>query len=699
MLVIVESPAKAKTLEKFLGRQYMVKASMGHVRDLPKSQFGVDVEQDFEPKYITIRGKGDIIKKLREAAKGAKRILLAPDPDREGEAIAWHLQHLLKIDQQEDCRIEFNEITKRAIQEAIKKPRQIDYNRVNAQQARRVLDRIVGYKLSPLLWRKIKRGLSAGRVQSVAVRLICDREQEIQSFVPEEFWTLTAHFKAELKEKTTFSARLVSKDGEKLSIPDEQMMQEVIGDLESAQYQIIEIQKREKQRNPSAPFTTSTLQQEAYRKLNFTAQRTMHIAQQLYEGLSLGKEGTIGLISYMRTDSTRISPEVQQEARNYIIQRFGENFVPKKPREYVAKGKTQDAHEGIRPTDVQRTPESIKDMVKPEQYKLYRLIWERFIASQMSSAILELTRVDIEANGKKSMYGFRANGSVIRFPGFMQVYVESQDDAEEETNYLPALTKNEQLNVSKLEPKQHFTQPPPRYSEATLVKILEEKGIGRPSTYAPIIATIVSRGYVLRQKKQFEPTELGILVIEMLKEYFPDIIDVEFTASMEEKLDQVEEGKLSWKQIIRDFYYPFKDTLDIADTQIGRIELTDEETDEPCPQCGRKMVIKRGPFGRFMACPGFPECRTTRPILEEIGVECPRCSGQIVVRYSKKGQKFYGCNNFPKCRFVAWDKPTSEKCPECGELLAEKNTKTNGKQLVCVNRECGYRKAVLDNSE
>ena len=706
MLVIVESPAKAKTIEKFLGRRYTVKASIGHVRDLPKSQFGVDVEKDFEPKYIAIRGKGDIIKELRKAAKGADRVLLAADPDREGEAIAWHLQHLLNLEPNEPCRIEFNEITKQAIQQAVKAPRPIDQDRVDAQQARRVLDRVVGYNLSPLLWRKIRRGLSAGRVQSVAVRLICDREQEIQAFNPEEYWTLTGQFQADKGAGPRFLAKLINLNGEKLTISNQEEMEKVLKGLEGAKYQVAQIKKRQTRRNPAPPFTTSTLQQEAYRKLNFTARRTMRVAQQLYEGLAIGKEGIVGLISYIRTDSTRVSPEIQQQARAFIAQKYGAEFVSPQPRIYASAKKAQDAHESIRPTAVLREPDSVKDSLTSEQFRLYRLIWERFVASQMSSAVLDQTRIDISGAGKAgeelmapnknsndaAVYGFRANGSIVRFPGFMQVYVEDRDDeGKEGTTLLPELTEGQSLKVAKLEDKQHFTQPPPRYGEATLVKTLEEKGIGRPSTYAPTIETIVSRGYVLRQEKQFVPTELGFLVVNLLKEYFPAIVDLEFTAELEEKLDQVEEGKFPWKQLIREFYFPFKETLDYADAQIGRVELTDEESEEPCPKCGRLMVIKRGPFGRFLACPGFPECQTTKPILEEIGVECPRCDGQVVVRHSKKGRKFFGCSKFPECSFVAWHQPTGEKCPQCGDLLMEKAARGKGKYLVCVSSECGYR--------
>jgi DNA topoisomerase-1 len=543
-------------------------------------------------------------------------------------------------------------------------------------------------------------------VQSVAVRLICDREQEIQAFVPEEYWTLTGQFQADKRAGSRFLAKLISLNGEKLTISNQAEMEKVLLELEGAQFQVTQIKKRQTRRNPAPPFTTSTLQQEAYRKLNFTARRTMRVAQQLYEGLAIGKEGIVGLISYIRTDSTRVSPEIQQQARAFIAQKYGAEFVSPQPRIYASGKKAQDAHESIRPTSVLREPDSVKDLLTSEQFRLYRLIWERFVASQMSSAVLDQTRIDISGAGKAGeglavqdkhlneavVYGFRANGSIVRFPGFMQVYVEGRDDeGKEGTTLLPELTEGQSLKAVKLEDKQHFTQPPPRYGEATLVKTLEEKGIGRPSTYAPTIETIVSRGYVLRQEKQFVPTELGFLVVDMLKQYFPAIIDLEFTAELEEKLDQVEEGKFPWKQLIREFYFPFKETLDYADAQIGRVELTDEESEEPCPKCGRLMVIKRGPFGRFLACPGFPECQTTKPILEEIGVECPRCGGQVVVRHSKKGRKFFGCSKFPECNFVAWQQPTGEKCPQCGDLLMEKSARGKGKYLVCVSSECGYR--------
>lgn len=689
--MIVESPAKAKTIEKFLGRRYVVRASMGHVRDLPKSQFGVDVEHDFEPKYITIRGKGDIIKELRTMAKNASRILLGPDPDREGEAIAWHLLHLLGLEEDEPCRIEFNEITKNAIQQAVKKPRKIDEDKVDAQQARRILDRLVGYNLSPLLWRKVRKGLSAGRVQSVAVRLICDREQEINEFVSEEYWTLTIDFSS--SGGGEFPAKLVTREGEKIAIPNEETMKSILAELDRAEYRVEKIIKREKKRNPAPPFTTSTLQQEAYRRLNFTARKTMMVAQQLYEGLDIGLEGTVGLISYIRTDSTRISPIAQAEARSYIENKFGSAYVPPEPRQFTMKGKAQDAHEGIRPTSVAREPEAIRKLVSPEQYKLYKLIWERFLASQMNAAILDTTTIDIAAGP----YGFRATGSVVRFPGFMQVYIESRDDgAMEDEGFLPELAEGERLMPAAIKPKQHFTQPPPRYTEATLVKTLEERGIGRPSTYAPTIDTIISRGYVVRRDKQLFPTELGFIVVEMLKKYFPDIIDIEFTAGMEEKLDLIEEGKLSWKEVIREFYQPFLQTLKQAEEQIGAIELADEITEHQCEHCGRFMVIKHGPFGKFLACPGFPECRNTKPILEEIGVKCPRCAGPIVLRHTKKGRKFYGCSNYPECDFVSWDLPTNQRCPQCGNLLVQKGNQRQGWRLVCTEKTCQYQEIIND---
>ncbi|ATW24548.1 type I DNA topoisomerase [Candidatus Formimonas warabiya] len=676
-LVIVESPTKAKSIGKFLGRNFSVKSSMGHIRDLPKSQLGVDVEQDFQPKYITIRGKGETLKELKESAKKADKVLLAADPDREGEAIAWHLSTYLELKDSENCRIEFNEITKPAIQAAVKKPRPIDMDRVNAQQARRVLDRLVGYKLSPLLWKKVKKGLSAGRVQSVAVRLICDRETEIEQFVPEEYWSLTGDFDTGTQALT---AKLFKIGTEKASIPDQEAMDRILAGLKGLDYLVDSISKKDKKRNPSPPFTTSSLQQEAYRKLGFTARKTMQLAQQLYEGLDVGEEGAVGLITYIRTDSTRLSETAQQDARDLIKNKYGDRFVPETIRQYEAKGKIQNAHEAIRPTSVYRTPELVKAFLKPPQYKLYKLIWERFVASQMSGALLEVTTVDIHAGE----YVFRASGTVIQFPGFMQVYIEGKDDdTKEDDDIIPQVTEGQTLQLEKLTPKQHFTQPLPRYSEATLVKTLEEKGIGRPSTYAPIIDTILARGYVVRQEKQFTPTELGKIVVDLLKEYFPKIIDVEFTAGMEQELDLVEEGSIAWKQVIGEFYHPFQKTLEYAEEQIGHIEIEDEESDEVCEKCGRKMVYKMGRFGKFLACPGFPECRNAKPILKEIGVKCPECGGEIIERKGKKGRTFFGCSNYPACQYVSWDKPTGEVCPQCGTLMVEKAGRNKEKTVVC----------------
>ena len=684
-LVIVESPAKAKSIGKFLGNKYFVKASMGHLRDLPKSQFGVDPEKGFEPKYIAIRGKGDIIKDLRAAVKKSDQVLLASDPDREGEAIAWHLLHLLDLDPEKKCRIEFNEITKNAIQGAVRNPRPIDFNRVYAQQARRILDRLVGYNLSPLLWKKVKKGLSAGRVQSVAVRLIVDREEEIQSFVPEEYWTLTARLAG--REINPFEARLFRIGEKKAEIPDEARIKEILEDLKGKQYQVAKVLRREKLRQPPAPFITSSLQQEANRKLNFTAKKTMMVAQQLYEGIDLGKEGPSGLVTYIRTDSTRVSDSARQEAAEFIARRYGKDFVPGKARQIAAKGRIQDAHEAIRPTSMDREPDSIKSFLTNEQFRLYRLIWERFVASQMSPAVIDTTTVDIKAGA----YTFRATGSIIKFPGFMKVYTESRDEGqdEEESGILPDLSEGDRLEKKSLTPGQHFTQPPPRYTDASLVKVLEEKGIGRPSTYAPIVETIQKRGYVVKEKKQFYPTELGTVVVNLLKEYFRDIIDVEFTAAMEGKLDQVEEGDRGWSGVLGEFYSPFKETLVKAEKEIGHVEVAPEVTDEVCEVCSRNLVVKMGRYGKFLACPGFPECRFTKPLLEPTGVNCPQCSGELVLRRSKKGRAFYGCSRYPECDFTVWDRPSQEKCPHCGGLTVYK--KARGKkeeELKCVNPDC-----------
>ncbi|MDD3653051.1 MAG: type I DNA topoisomerase [Desulfotomaculaceae bacterium] len=690
-LVIVESPAKAKTISKFLGKKYVVKASLGHVRDLPKSQFGVDIQNGFCPKYITIRGKGDTIRELRTAGKKAEQVLIASDPDREGEAIAWHLQNLLDISDDQPCRIEFHEITKQAIQNAVKNPRAIDTNRVNAQQARRILDRLVGYNLSPLLWRKIKKGLSAGRVQSVAVRLICDREEEIQSFRPEEYWTLTGSF---VKVGfAPFEGKLYKYKGKKINIGSAEKIQELLEGLKGARYSVAKVIRREKSRKPAPPFITSTLQQEASRKLNFTTRKTMLIVQQLYEGIDLGKEGTTGLVSYIRTDSTRVSETARDEAKKYIRERLGEQYVSKVLARPSGKGKVQDAHEAIRPTSVYREPDSVKEYLTSDQYKLYKLIWSRFIASMMSPAIFDTTSVDINAGE----YLFRATGSVIKFPGFMKVYTESRDDGEkDEEKQIPELNEGDSLKARSLTPKQHFTQPPPRYTEATLVKTLEEKGIGRPSTYAPIVGTIINRGYVVRDKKQLYPTELGTMVVDLLKKHFQDIIGIEFTAEMEEELDSVEEGVLDWVEVLNRFYIPFSQTLLKADEEIGHIQTADEVTEEICEHCGRNMVIKMGRYGKFLACPGFPECRNTKPLLEPTGVNCPRCGGELVARRSKKGRKFFGCSSYPECDFVTWDQPSQTKCPECGGLMLEKKA---GKKinLSCINEECSQKNVLTEN--
>ncbi len=685
-LVIVESPAKAKTIEKFLGKnKYEVVASLGHVRDLPKSQFGVDIENDFEVKYITIRGKGELIKELKRAAHKADQVLLASDPDREGEAIAWHLMETLKIDKEAPCRIEFNEITKEAVKTAVKNPRQILVHRVESQQARRVLDRIVGYQLSPLLWRKVKRGLSAGRVQSVALRLICEREEEIKSFIPEEYWTLEMTFATQ--QGGILVGKLSKIDAKKAEIHNEQEVKVILDELKDAQYLVKESKKQIKQKNPAAPFTTSTLQQDASRKMNYTAKKTMRIAQQLYEGIALGKEGTVGLITYMRTDSTRISEVAQKDAREFIMTTFGEAFVPKETKNYKVKSNAQNAHEGIRPTYVTKTPEIVKPYLSPEQYKLYKLIWERFVASQMAAAVLEQTTVVI-GTGR---YEFTASGTIIVFKGYMEVYEESKDEKEEKEKKLIAVEQGQSLICQKQEPKQHFTQGPPRYSEASLIKTLEEKGIGRPSTYAPTIETIVSRNYVVREAKQFYPTELGALVVDLLKEYFADIMSVDFTAHLERQLDAIEEGDYYWKDILREFYKTFEVELKAADEKIGPVKIEDEVSEEVCEKCGRHFVIKLGKYGKFLACPGFPECQNAKPLLETIGIKCPVChEGDVVLRRSKKGRVFYGCSDYPECDFVTWDKPTGEICPKCHKgYMVEKNTK-KGTVVICNNKECNY---------
>ncbi|WP_423801692.1 type I DNA topoisomerase [Neobacillus sp. SAB-20_R2A] len=683
-LVIVESPAKAKTIERYLGKKYKVKASMGHVRDLPRSQTGVDVNNGFEPKYITIRGKGPVLKELKTAAKKAKKIFLAADPDREGEAIAWHLAHSLDVDINSDCRVVFNEITKDAIQESFKHPRPINKDLVDAQQARRILDRLVGYNISPLLWKKVKKGLSAGRVQSVSVRLIIDRENEIKAFIPEEYWTIDGEF---LKGKDQFNASFHSLVGlNKTEVSSEEEVQKILQQMEGNKFTVIAVTKKERRRNPAPPFITSSLQQEAARKLNFRAKKTMMLAQQLYEGIELGKEGTVGLITYMRTDSTRISEIAQEEAANYIKAEYGEQFLKTEQRKEKKQTNAQDAHEAIRPTSTFRDPSSLKEFLSRDQLRLYKLIWERFLASQMAQAVMDTMSVDLQ-NGNVV---FRATGSKIKFPGFMKLYVEGTDDQVEESNkMLPDLNEGDEVFQKDIEPKQHFTQPPPRYTEARLVKTLEELGIGRPSTYAPTLDTIQKRGYVALDNKRFVPTELGEIVHELMVEFFPEIVNVEFTAKMEQDLDNVEEGKTPWVKIIDEFYQDFEIHLKKAEKEMQEVEIKDEPAGEDCENCGSPMVFKMGRYGKFMACSNFPDCRNTKPIVKEIGVTCPTCKeGTIVERKSKKKRLFYGCSRFPECDFLSWDKPLPRNCPKCEGLLVEKKLK-KGVQVQCVS--CDYK--------
>lgn len=679
-LVIVESPAKAKTIGKYLGKKYIVKASMGHVRDLPKSQLGVDVENQFSPKYITVRGKGEILKELRNAKKKVKKIYLAADPDREGEAIAWHLAHSLGIDLNESCRVVFREITRDAVKNAFKHPRKIDMDLVNAQQARRILDRLVGYGISPLLWKKVKKGLSAGRVQSVAVKMIIDRENEIRNFQPEEYWSVTANL---LSGEEELEAKFTGYHGKKVELKHQQEVEELLDKIKGKRFVVEAIKESQRKRNPSLPFITSTLQQEAARKLNFRAAKTMMLAQQLYEGIDLGKEGTVGLITYMRTDSTRVSETAQNEARKYILDTFGEEYLPKETREQKKKTNAQDAHEAIRPTSVFRTPAQLKPYLKRDQLRLYRLIWERFVASQMASAILDSVTAEITAGEAH----FRATGSKIRFPGFMKVYIEGTDDQKQQGDekFLPPLQKGQYLKKKKVEPKQHFTQPPPRYTEARLVRTLEEKGIGRPSTYAPTLETIQRRGYVKLEDKRFVPTELGEIVIELMEEFFPEILNLEFTAHMEEDLDQIEEGKVDWVQILDRFYTSFQTRLKVAEKEMQSVEIQDEVSDEVCEKCGKPLVYKMGRYGRFLACSGFPECRNTKPIEKSTEVACPKCQkGEIVERRSKKSRIFYGCNQYPDCDFVSWDKPVPQPCPKCDAMMVEKKRK-GGAWITCTN--------------
>ena len=690
-LVIVESPAKAKTIEKYLGKNYVVEASMGHVRDLPKSQLGVDIENEYNPKYITIRGKGELLSKLRKLAKKSDKIYLATDPDREGEAISWHLANVLKIDENENCRIEFNEITKDAVKNSIKHPRKINCNLVDAQQARRVLDRLVGYEISPLLWRNVKWGLSAGRVQSAALKLICDREEEIKKFNPEEYWTVDVKLK---KGKKSFPVKLTTKNKKKIEIKNKEQADQIIDELKENEYIVSKIKKGTKNKNPLAPFTTSTLQQEASKKLNFMTKKTMSVAQQLYEGVEVKKFGTVGLITYMRTDSVRISKEAQEKALNFIDETYGKEYVPEEPRVYKGKKNIQDAHEAIRPTYVEITPEIAKANLSNDQYKLYALIWKRFIASQMATCILNTNSLEI----KNGDYTLRASGSTIKFDGFMKVY-EYISGEEEESVLLPELEENEVLKEESIEGKQHFTQPPARYSEAAFVKLLEEKGIGRPSTYVPTISTLISRKYVDREKKILIPTELGFIVNDILSNYFKQIVDTDFTAEMEVKLDNVEAGKESWTHIVDEFFTPLKEDIEKEEKEKSKVIIEDKVSDVPCDKCGRLMVIKHGRFGDFLACPGYPECQNTKPIVEEVDANCPLCGGKILVKRSKKGNRFYGCSNYPECNFVSWYEPTNEKCPECGSYMVKRYSKSKGEYLQCSDKECKYEKIIEKNND
>lgn len=677
-LVIVESPSKAKTIGKYLGANYKVIASVGHVRDLPKSKLGIDIENDFEPQYIPIRGKGDIIKELRKEAKKASKVYLATDPDREGEAISWHLANLLGIDLDTPCRIVFNEIIKSSIKDAIKHPRKIDLNLVDAQQARRVLDRLVGYQISPLLWRKVRKGLSAGRVQSAALKIICDREKEIKDFDPKEYWTITAEFKKGKK----FSAKLMEYKKKKLVVENKEQNDKIIAELNDGKYTVTALNQKERMKKPFAPFTTSSMQQEASTKLNFNTKKTMLIAQQLYEGVEIKGQGTVGLITYLRTDSVRISEEAKAAAADFINEKYGKEYLGKNV--YSNKKKDiQDAHEAIRPSNISLEPEAIKESLSNDQFKLYRLIWCRFMASQMTAAKFDNLQVEIE-NGD---YTFKTTGSKLLFDGYQRVYKNSSD--EDKDKILPALEKGEQLDASSLNGEQNFTQPPPRYTEASLVKELEEKNIGRPSTYAPIVGTLSERKYVTREKKALVPTELGFLVTGLMEEYFKEIVDANFTAEMEDKLDDVEIKDLEWKKIIRDFYGPFEKELEIADNAIEKVTVEDQPTGETCELCGKPMVLKMGRFGEFIACSGYPECKNTKPIVKTIDVNCPKCGKDIVARKSKKGKVFYGCSGYPDCDQSYWYKPVNKKCPKCGALLVEKKTKAGS--LACSNAECDYK--------
>lgn len=675
-LVIVESPSKAKTIGKYLGSRYNVIASVGHVRDLPKSKLGIDIDDNFEPQYISIRGKGDLIKSLKKEASKASKVYLATDPDREGEAISWHLAFLLDLDPEEACRIEFNEITKDTIKEAIKHPRKINMGLVDAQQARRVLDRLVGYQISPLLWRKVRKGLSAGRVQSAALKIICDREREIEKFEPKEFWNITAEFKKGKK----FQAKLAEANGKKIIVENQAQNDNIIKELNSGEFIVSDVKEKIRMQKPYPPFTTSSLQQDAGNKLNFNAKKTMMIAQQLYEGVDVKGRGTTGLITYLRTDSVRVSDAAKQVAKELIVSKFGAEYSANNVFSNKKKD-IQDAHEAIRPAIIELEPELIKDSLTADQFKLYNLIWNRFMASQMSQSKSNSMQVSI-ANG---IYGFKANGSELLFDGFRRLYNTADDEG---ARLLPSLEKDEKLKAESLKGEQSFTQPPARYTEASLVKELEDKDIGRPSTYAPIVSTLTERKYVGREKKALKPTELGFLVNDLMEEYFKDIVDAGFTANMENRLDDVEVGSQKWKDLISEFYGPFKKELDVADRAIEKIVVEDVPTGELCELCGKPMVIKAGRFGDFIACSGYPECKNTKPIIKTIGVKCPNCGKDIVARKSKRGRIFYGCSGYPECKTVFWNKPTDKRCPECNGILLEKKTKN--KNFVCSNEKCGY---------
>lgn len=689
-LVIVESPAKVKTIKKFLGSNYVVTASNGHVRDMPKSQMGIDIENDYEPKYITIRGKGEILAKLRKEVKKADKIYLATDPDREGEAISWHLSKALKLEDKKVYRISFNEITKNAVKASLKNPREIDMDLVDAQQARRVLDRIVGYKISPLLWAKVKRGLSAGRVQSVALRIIADREEEINAFIPEEYWTLDADLKVK-GERKLLTAKFYGTEKSKMTISSREELDEIMKEVENAEYSVADIKKGERTKKAPVPFTTSTLQQEASKALNFATAKTMRIAQQLYEGVDIKGSGTVGLITYLRTDSTRISEEADATVREYIREGFGEEYVSDGDVKKSSDKKIiQDAHEAIRPTDVTRTPAAVKEFLSRDQFRLYQLVWKRFIASRMQPARYETTSVKIAAG----QYRFTVAASKIVFEGFRSVYTEAGETKEENNVLLKGLDMDSVLTKESLNSKQHFTQPPAHYTEATLVKTLEELGIGRPSTYAPTISTIIARRYVAKENKNLYLTEIGEVVNNIMKQSFPSIVDVNFTANMESLLDGVAEGKVRWKTIIENFYPDLEAAVEKAETELEQVKIEDEVTDVICEECGRNMVVKYGPHGKFLACPGFPDCRNTKPYLEKIGVPCPVCGKDVVIRKTKKGRRYYGCEDNPKCEFMSWQKPSTKKCPRCGKYMLEK-----GNKLVCSDEQCGYVENIENNKD